>query len=225
EVGLPSGAQVLDLGCGAGRASVEIARRGHQVHAVDVAPEMLERTARAAFAAGVVSLTTALGDAHALALSDGRFDLVLALGLLPWLHTESRGLAEMARVLRPGGWLIASADNRASLRRLLDPRATPRLAPLRARVRTWLRARRDPSLPPAKMHDAEELERLLRAAGLEAVRRTTVGFGPFSLLGLKLLPARADLALQDRLQQLAEREWPLLRSTGAHHLILARKPE
>jgi predicted ATP-grasp superfamily ATP-dependent carboligase/ubiquinone/menaquinone biosynthesis C-methylase UbiE len=225
EVGLGEGAEVLDLGCGAGRASIAIAQRGHRVHAVDVAPQMLERTAEAARALGVSSLTTDLGDAHALALADERFDLVMALGLLPWLHSEARGLAEMARVLKPGGWLIASADNRGSLRRLLDPRATPSLAPLRARLRSWLRARRDETLPSAKMHDRADLERLLRAAGLEAVRRATVGFGPFTLLGVRLLPARADVALQDRLQQLAERDWPLLRATGAHHLILARKPE
>jgi predicted ATP-grasp superfamily ATP-dependent carboligase/ubiquinone/menaquinone biosynthesis C-methylase UbiE len=223
-VGLPWGAEVLDLGCGAGRASVEIGRRGHRVHSVDLAPQMLERTARAARAAGISWLTTALGDAHALPLDDARFDLVLALGLLPWLHTEARGLAEMARVLCPGGWLIASADNRAPLHRLLDPRATPHLAPMRARIRRLLRApRRLEHLPEAKRHDAHELESLLGAAGLEVVRWSTVGFGPFSLFGQELLPARADLAVQERLQRLAERDWPILRSTGAHHVILARK--
>jgi predicted ATP-grasp superfamily ATP-dependent carboligase/ubiquinone/menaquinone biosynthesis C-methylase UbiE len=223
-VALPDGAEVLDVGCGAGRAAVALAQRGFRVHALDPAPEMLELTRRSARAAGVAHLTTSVGDVHQLAIADGCFDLVIALGVLPWLHAEERGLGEMARVLRSGGWLIVSADNRAPLHRLLDPRATPSLAPMRAQVRRLLRRpRRDGDYPPAKTHDAARLERLMREAGLETVRRSTVGFGPFRLLGHELFSQEADLALQERLQRLAERDWPILRSTGAHHVILARK--
>jgi predicted ATP-grasp superfamily ATP-dependent carboligase/ubiquinone/menaquinone biosynthesis C-methylase UbiE len=222
---LPAGAQVLDVGCGAGRAAVAIAERGYRVHALDAAPQMIELTTRAARAAGVRRLTTSVGDVHALGLGDGRFDLVIALGVLPWLHGVERGLGEMARVLRGGGWLIVSADNRAPLHRLLDPRATPPLAPVRAQLRRWLgRPPRTDELPPAQAHDARELDELVRAAGLLPVKRATVGFGPFSLLGREIFSEPTGVALQDWLQRLAARDWPILRSTGAHHLILARKP-
>jgi predicted ATP-grasp superfamily ATP-dependent carboligase/2-polyprenyl-3-methyl-5-hydroxy-6-metoxy-1,4-benzoquinol methylase len=225
SVPLEPGAAVLEVGCGAGHASIALAQRGFRVHALDAAPEMLRLAAQSARAAGVEHLTTSLGDVHSLDLADGRFDLVLALGVLPWLHAEARGVAEMARVLRPGGWLILSADNSAPLHRLLDPRATPMLRPLRATLKRWLRvAHPDDGCPALKTHDARHLARLLRDAGLERVRSSTVGFGPFSLLGRRLLSERAGVALQSRLQELADRDWPVLRSTGAHHLILARKP-
>jgi ubiquinone/menaquinone biosynthesis C-methylase UbiE len=185
---------------------------------------MLELADQAARAAGVPHLTTALGDVHALEIPDGRFDLVIALGVLPWLHAEARGLGEMARVLRPGGWLIATADNRSPLHRLLDPYATPSLAPFRAVVKRLLgRTGETCDGPLAKTHDASRMDALLRSAGLEPVKRSSVGFGPFSLFGRKLLSERADFAVHHRLQQLADLDWPVLRSTGLYHVILARR--
>jgi predicted ATP-grasp superfamily ATP-dependent carboligase/ubiquinone/menaquinone biosynthesis C-methylase UbiE len=221
---LEPGARVLEVGCGAGHTAVALARRGFQVHALDAAPEMLALTTAQARAAGVDNLTARLGDVHALDFSDDSFDVVIALGVLPWLDSEARALAEMARVLRRGGWLLATADNRAPLHRLIDPRATPSLAPARAVVKRLLRrAEPDEDLPRARTHDPEALDRLLRAAGLQAVKRTSLGFGPFSLFGKKLLSERASLAAHERLQRLADRDLPLLRSTGAHLVVLAQK--
>jgi hypothetical protein len=80
-------------------------------------------------------------------------------------------------------------------------------------------------LPAARTHDARQLARLLDAAGLEPVRWSTVGFGPFSLLGRPLFSERTSQAVHQQLQRLAERDWPILRASGTHHLILARKPE
>jgi len=223
---LPPGAEVLEVGCGAGHTAVSLARRGFRVHALDATPEMLALTERAARAADVAHLTTALGDVHGLELDSGRFDLVIALGVLPWLHAEARGLREMARVLRAGGWLIATADNRFPLHRLVDPRATPLLAPLRAAGKRVLgRAREAWDGPVAKTHDARRLEALLREAALEPVRRSSVGFGPFSLWGKRLFSDGTDMAIHRRLQRLADAEWPLVQSTGAHHVVLARKGE
>jgi 2-polyprenyl-6-hydroxyphenyl methylase/3-demethylubiquinone-9 3-methyltransferase len=222
---LVDGARVLEVGCGAGLAAVALARRGLRVHAIDIAPEMVDLAVEAARSAGVRQLTCGLGDVHALELGDETFDLVLALGLLPWLHDEALGLKEMARVLRPGGRLIASADNRAPLHRLLDPRATPSIAPLRATAKRLLRraGAHDPA-PVAKRHEARELDGLLRAAGLEPVESATVGFGPFSLLGRRLLGERGDLVVHESLQTLADWGWPIVGSRGVHLVVLAQKP-
>jgi len=226
SLALPDAASVLDVGCGAGHTAVALAERGYRVQALDAAPEMLALTARAAEDAGV-ALTTHLAELYELPLAAASFDLVVALGVLPWLDAEARGLGELARVLKPGGYLIATADNRAGLHRLLDPRSSPSLAPARRlakRALARLRIREEPSLFDVKRHDPAAVDELVCAAGLRKLEGTTVGFGPFSLLGQPLFSDAAGVRLQHALQRLAQHNWPVLRSTGAHYLVLACKP-
>jgi SAM-dependent methyltransferase len=224
EVALPPGARILDVGCGAGYTAVALASRGYGVHALDVAPEMIALATTRARAAGLRALTAAVGDVYRLTLADASFDLVVALGVLPWLEAEARALAEMARVLKRGGWLIVTADSAAPLHRLIDPRATPWLAPLRRGIKRALgRDGGGDGLPPSRRHHARALRALVRGAGLETVRMSSVGFGRFTMLGRPLLSPRGDVAVQRRLQRLADAGWPLLDAGGSHHVVLARK--
>ena len=64
-------------------------------------------------------------DVHALPFQAHTFDLVVAIGVIPWLHSERVALQEMQRVLKPGGYLLVTADNNARLNRILDPRSSP----------------------------------------------------------------------------------------------------
>lgn len=227
DIVLPAAARVLEVGCGAGHTAVDLARRGLRVHAVDVAEEMVRLTRRAAREAGIRHLTAEVADVHDLDLASGAYDLVLALGVLPWLESVERGLAELARVLRPGGYLIATADNRVALPRLIDPRATPLLSRPRRAVKRALEvagAWREPPGFAVKKHDPEAVDRLVAAAGLTKVRSATVGFGPFSLFGRPVVPDGAGVRLHRGLQRLAEEGFPIVRNTGAHYLMLAVKP-
>lgn len=224
---LPRAARVLDAGCGAGVTAVALAQRGYRVHALDATPEMVALTQKAAEAASVPDLTACVGDVHDLAFSEAAFDLVVALGVLPWLVSEARGLAEMARVLKPGGYLIATADNPACLHRWLDPRMTPGLAPARSVAKRLFRPANAPGeteLLHVKKHDPAVVDLLVRSAGLEKMTCTTLGFGPFSMLGRQVLSEDSGVTLHRALQRLAFKGWPILRSTGAHYVILARKP-
>ena len=54
ELGLKEGASLLDVGCGTGRHSIELARRGYQVTGIDLSSGMLAEAKKAAQAAGVV---------------------------------------------------------------------------------------------------------------------------------------------------------------------------
>lgn len=228
EAGLPAGAQVLEVGCGAGLMTVALARRGYAVQAIDSTQEMVDMARREAEAAGVAARVAACpGDVHQLRFPSGCFDLVVALGVIPWLHSPARAAAEMARVLKPGGCLIVTADNRARLNRLLDPRTSPLLAPFRLGLKHLLRLaglrRRQPGELDPKLHYAGQVDRLIAAAGLRKVSSRTVGFGPFTLLNGRLLSESAGIRLHRRLQALADRGAPMVRSTGSHYLLLARK--
>jgi ubiquinone/menaquinone biosynthesis C-methylase UbiE len=188
---------------------------------------MIALTEQAAKAAGVAQLTAVLGDAIELDFPPDSFDLVVALGVLPWLYSQERALAAMARVLRPGGFCLFTADNRERLDRLLDPRSTPLFGSARALLKEALAAaglpRSTPLLDPRK-HSPAEVDRLVRGAGLQKIRSTTVGFGPLSIFGRGFLGNRAGIRLHHRLQRLADAGWPLVRVAGVHYMVLATKP-
>lgn len=101
---------VLDLGCGTGRVSVRLARRGHRVTGIDLEPAFLEETARRA-QAWKVELDTVAADARSFDLGR-RFDLVLAPMQLVQLFHGSEERLDMLRAvaahLRPGGLFAAA---------------------------------------------------------------------------------------------------------------------
>jgi SAM-dependent methyltransferase len=102
----PSGARILEVGCGPGRLSIRLARdHGFDITGLDLDPAMIERArANAARASGDDPRPSfVVGDVASLAFADGAFDLVLStLSLHHWAD-PSAGLREIARVLRPDG--------------------------------------------------------------------------------------------------------------------------
>jgi D-aspartate ligase len=229
RLGLPDGARVLEVGAGAGLTSVALAGRGYQVTAVDASAAMTETIRRRAAEAAVASrLQLSLGDAHRLPFSCRVFSLVVALGVIPWLHSPERAAREMARVLAPGGYLVVSADNRARLTDLLDPRRSPVTGPLRRTAKSALAAtgrwRPAGNGALATFHRRGELDHILAGAGLEPVAGATFGFGPFTLLGRRLLSDPVGVRVDASLQSLADRGVAGVRSAGAQYLVVARKP-
>lgn len=115
---LPAGARVLDLGGGPGHWTAWLLRRGHRVVLADLSPRMLELARRDLTGAGLEPEAIVELDARDLGrFGNGEFDAVLALGPfyhLPALADRERALAEVARVLRPGGLLLATVMVRYS---------------------------------------------------------------------------------------------------------------
>lgn len=113
---VPAGARILDVGAGAGAYSFWLAERGHEVHLVDLSPELVARAQATQAGAKVALASIAVGDARSLGgQADGSFDVVLLLGPLYHLLEHADRLAavrEARRVLRPEGLLVAAAISR-----------------------------------------------------------------------------------------------------------------
>lgn len=107
---LNAGEQVADLGCGAGvdtiLAAAEVGPDGRVV-GVDFLPEMLERARSFASQAGAGNVKLLQGEMESLPLPDASMDVVISNGTINLSARKSRVLAEVQRVLRPGGRLCA----------------------------------------------------------------------------------------------------------------------
>jgi ubiquinone/menaquinone biosynthesis C-methylase UbiE len=100
--GIAAGDRVLDVGAGTGNAAVAAARRGAQVVASDLTPELFD-DGRARAAEHGVELEWVQADAEALPFDDGAFDVVVScIGAMFAPHHDATA-QELARVCRPGG--------------------------------------------------------------------------------------------------------------------------
>jgi SAM-dependent methyltransferase len=115
RLGLRAGERVLDMGCGAGRHAFEMYRRGADVIALDQSADELS-TVSEWFAAmreeGSVpagaEADVKQGDALNLPFPDGEFDRVVAAEVLEHIPEDEAAIAELVRVLRPGGTLAVT---------------------------------------------------------------------------------------------------------------------
>ena len=121
---LRPGLDLLDVGCGPGTITIDLARlvgSGHAV-GVDGAASAIE-VARESAATAQVDVAFAVDDAYALSFEDDRFDVVHAHQLLQHLADPVAALQEMRRVCRPGGTVaVRDADYAAMSWWPLDPR-------------------------------------------------------------------------------------------------------
>lgn len=115
RLGIGSGTTVIDVGAGAGRHSFEAYRRGADVIAFDQDKEelenvatMFEAMAEAGEAPDGARAEAVAGDALALPYADGTFDVVIASEILEHVPADEAAIAELVRVLKPGGKLAVT---------------------------------------------------------------------------------------------------------------------
>jgi ubiquinone/menaquinone biosynthesis C-methylase UbiE len=223
---VPNGA--LEVGCGAGLVTASLAQRGFKMEALDNSTNMIELTKRHLRELNLSDrVNVGAGDTHKLPYSSNRFALVVALGVIPWLHSPERAVAEMSRVLRPGGYLLLNADNAWRLNHVLDPFLNKAIRSIALRfIELWRRTglvQRRIGAKLTKLHSRAQFDRILAANGFEKVRTCTLGFGPFTLFNRWTMLDHYGVRIHGRLQALADRGiWPFS-VTGAQYLVLARK--
>jgi SAM-dependent methyltransferase len=106
--------RVLEIGVGLGADHQRFAQSGAEVFGIDLTERAVEHTRRRLAAFGLTS-HLALGDAEKLAFSDGFFDVVYSWGVVHHSPDTARAVAEIHRVLRPGGEARVMIYHRRSL--------------------------------------------------------------------------------------------------------------
>ncbi|WP_087751339.1 class I SAM-dependent methyltransferase [Paraburkholderia caledonica] len=99
-------ATVLDMGCGAGHASFAVAPHAKEVIAYDIAAPMLATVEGAAKDRGLANIRTQQGAAEKLPFADHTFDWVISRMSAHHWHDAAPALAEVRRVLKPGGRVL-----------------------------------------------------------------------------------------------------------------------
>jgi ubiquinone/menaquinone biosynthesis C-methylase UbiE len=162
-LGIAPGERILEVGCGSGVVLRDVARRvapGGRAVGLDPSPALLAVARELAAAAGLAELVELHeGDARALPFGDGAFDGALAATALIHIPDAERTVAEMARVVRPGGRVgVFDRDNDTSFVSHPDRALTRRIIAAGAEhtlVNPWI---------------ARQLPLVLRTHGLRDVR-------------------------------------------------------
>jgi SAM-dependent methyltransferase len=229
-------ARALDAGCGTGFQTALLVDLGWTAVGLDLSAGLLDVARRRHAAARF-----ARGDLRALPWRDGAFDLVVCCGsTLSFVARPERAVAELARVLGPGGRLLLEVEHRWSLDlgwRLLSSLAGDPLGYGAGPAEGWRALApplgrgiriRYPGYPPLRLFTRGELERLLRAAGL-VPRRTwgihaVTGALPSTLLHRPRLPGALG-AVYAALRRLDSRlaGTRLARATASSLVLLAAK--
>ncbi len=174
------GTVALDIGCGFGTFATATARSAGHVFATDRSPVRVALTAARARAEGLDNLTAFETNGVGLPLGDDLCDLVTIIGVLEWAGVGSgdadaaqrRMLAEVHRVLKPGGTLLLGIENRYAAHYFAGAREDHtdlRFSSLLPRRLADLQSRRAKGTPfETPTHSREALRELLSGAGLNA---------------------------------------------------------
>ena len=207
---IPHAATVADVGCGTGQLAALLALRGsRRVTAVDFSSASLAYGRALKEKLGLANLTYAEDDVLSLSLQSASFDVVLCSGVLHHTAAPERGFAELARIAKPGGFVIVGLYHRygravhSAIRWLSRHLGAPggRLAALGIRrmlgtqyegtdaekLRTWTADQF--AHPHESVHTAREVLSWQRRAGLEYAA---------SLPPIEVGRADADVALFPR---------------------------
>jgi SAM-dependent methyltransferase len=200
-------ASIFDAGCGPGEYLGEFAGRGYVIYGMDASEEMLRssgETLRDSRVQGGPMLIR--GDIEHIPIRPGSFDAVLCIGVLGYLERDDRALAELHRLLRPGGHLVLNVRN---LNALTSIHYSSRLKLRYLHSHGWGKLRSAVSIAThardggwkSRAYNVGRLEKEVESAGFRRVDGLTFGY-EFKALGKLGLSGRAIVKAESLFENL-----------------------
>ncbi|HZP19718.1 MAG TPA: class I SAM-dependent methyltransferase [Bauldia sp.] len=212
-----SDARICDLGCGAGPTIAELLKRGFDTVGFDYSPDMLGKAAKRI--GGRRPLVRC--DIQAIPLRDATIDCAVCLGVISYVERYDRILAEIHRILKPGGTAIVTYRNDKNLM-ISDP-----VGPVRYLGRKLQRLLgRGGGFRIGNHMSFAEVRRVVARSSLTLEGFRGIGFGPLRFNRKPILSERASLKLHRTLTRWFDRlgaEWPF-RLAADVHILIVRKP-
>lgn len=177
------GRDVLEAGCGTGLLLERIARFARHAEGFDLSPGMLELARKR-------GLTVCEGSVTSIPFDDASFDVVCSFKVLAHVPDIERALAEMARVTRPGGVVLAELYNPLSFRALAKRVHAGKISDARREDEVFTRF-------DTPWQIARYVPAGCRLEGARGVRIVTPAAAVMKLPGMRSLLTRAEWALCD----------------------------
>jgi len=96
------GSRTLDIGCGAGIFTFELAKFADELHAFDLSQAMIDKVQQEAKKRNM-KVHTKIGDISKMPYPDNHFDFIVSVGVMECLNNPDQALKEIRRILKPGG--------------------------------------------------------------------------------------------------------------------------
>jgi SAM-dependent methyltransferase len=160
---LDAGARLLDCGCGPGSISCDFAKIvvSGSVEGIDLEQSQIDLARARAVDQGLTNATFSIGSIYDLPFPDSSFDIVFAHAIFEHISDPAKALAEMLRVLEPGGLVaIRSPDWGGFI-------VGPEIPGLQAAINSYANLQ---IANGGNIHIGRKLPRLLRTAGFDTVR-------------------------------------------------------
>lgn len=193
---LPAGGRALDLGCGAAPVLSELRKRGVSCTGLELAEDMLKHARERLRTLGLDDGDLHQGDCRHTPFADESFDVVVCLGVISYVEQYGDVLAEIHRVLKPGGYAIVSFRNKFN-RILSDP-----IRALKVGVAALTGRLRPEPYSIGRFMDPREVTARMAGHGFVFCDFFGIGFGPFKIAGRKILSERNAIRLSDALTRM-----------------------
>ncbi len=202
----PLNGLILDIGCGTGRCSEQLAQSGRHVIATDISFAMLRKAAERKKNAGLNSITYFLADAEDLPLKPGLFSTVTAYGMLHHASAPGAVIREVGRILKSGGIFCILENHDSPMRPLFD-----------ILMKVWKLWNEEAGSHP--LFKITEIKKLIINNGMKEEIRTSVFLPPHVFNFMSFAFARKILFLTDWLLG----NIPLIKNMGGQLIVKATK--